>query len=200
MSSRWAVLLRGVNVGGVTVRSADLRSALAEAGFIDVRTVLASGNALVTVGGDGDGTGADAPPADELDGADVRARVEAALLVRFGREVRVVVLSQVALTAVVDACPYAADSETHHAYVVLLGDPDAAGTAFETVAAVVPTPGASAAGEVDEAVAAGVGVLYWWCPRGSSLSTPVSKAVERLSRTSLTTTRNLRTLARLTHG
>lgn len=205
MSSRWAVLLRGVNVGGVTVRSADLRAALEEAGFHDVRTVLASGNALVTVGGDGDDTGADAPPADELDGAEVRARAEAALLARFDREVRVVVRPQAALTAVVDACPYAADSETHHAYVVLLGDPDGTDPAFETVAAAVPppgvpAPGAATAGAVDEAVAVGDGVLYWWCPRGSSLSTPVSKAVERLSRTSLTTTRNLRTLARLTHG
>ena len=38
-------LLRGVNVGGVTIRTADLRAAVPRhLGFDEVRTVLASGN------------------------------------------------------------------------------------------------------------------------------------------------------------
>jgi len=45
--TRVVLLLRGVNVGGVTVRSADLRTLLADAGLGEVRTVLASGNAIV---------------------------------------------------------------------------------------------------------------------------------------------------------
>lgn len=212
MSTRYAVLLRGVNVGGVTVRSADLRAALEEAGFGEVRTVLASGNALVSQGAldydsrSGAASGAASDEADDAAGAgDVRSRAESALLARFDREVRVVVRSQTRLTAIAAACPYPADSETHHAYVVLLGDPDEAGEAFATVTAAVAasteaSADASTLTSVDEAVAAGDGVVYWWCPRGSSLTTPVSKAVDRLSRTTLTTTRNLRTLARLTSG
>ena len=45
--ARVVLLLRGVNVGGVTVRSVDLRALLADAGLGEVRTVLASGNAIV---------------------------------------------------------------------------------------------------------------------------------------------------------
>ena len=40
----WVALLRGVNVGGVTVRSADLAALFRELGFADVKTFVASGN------------------------------------------------------------------------------------------------------------------------------------------------------------
>ena len=41
----WVALLRGVNVGGVTIRNADLAALMTDdLGFADVRTVLASGN------------------------------------------------------------------------------------------------------------------------------------------------------------
>jgi len=42
------ILLRGVNVGGVTVKMIELRELLETLGYRDVKTVLASGNALVT--------------------------------------------------------------------------------------------------------------------------------------------------------
>jgi uncharacterized protein (DUF1697 family) len=192
VSSRYAVLLRGVNVGGVTVRSADLRAALEGAGFSRVRTVLASGNALVSVeDGDADPVDSGGSP---VTSTGVRARAEAALLERYGREVRVVVRSQEGLAALVEACPYPVDSPTHHAYAVMPADSTEAVAMHRAMAA------AAADGGAEEAIAAGDGVVYWRCPRGSSLATPVSKAVERLSRTTLTTTRNLRTLARLTSG
>ncbi len=41
----WVALLRGVNVNGITIRSADLAALLRRLGFDDVKTVLASGNA-----------------------------------------------------------------------------------------------------------------------------------------------------------
>ena len=41
----WVALLRGVNVGGITIRSADLAALFRdELGFAEVRTFLASGN------------------------------------------------------------------------------------------------------------------------------------------------------------
>src|SRR5699024_7010642 len=43
----YVVLLRGVNVGGVTIRMADLRQQLHSGGFPGARTVLASGNVLL---------------------------------------------------------------------------------------------------------------------------------------------------------
>ena len=46
--SEWVVLLRGINVGGINIKMADLRVALTAAGFTDVRTVLATGNVLLS--------------------------------------------------------------------------------------------------------------------------------------------------------
>ena len=40
----YIALLRGVNVGGITVKSADLSAVFESLGFESVRTVLASGN------------------------------------------------------------------------------------------------------------------------------------------------------------
>jgi len=43
--TEWVALLRGVNVGGISIRSVDLRELLTRMGLEDVRTFLASGNA-----------------------------------------------------------------------------------------------------------------------------------------------------------
>ena len=45
--TRYAAFLRGVNVGGVNLKMADVADALTEAGFTAVKTILASGNVLL---------------------------------------------------------------------------------------------------------------------------------------------------------
>lgn len=47
---RWAALLRAVNVGGRQLAMADLRKMLGDLGFENVRTLLASGNAVFDAG------------------------------------------------------------------------------------------------------------------------------------------------------
>ena len=42
----YAAFLRGVNVGGVNLKMADVSAALSSAGFTAVRTILASGNVV----------------------------------------------------------------------------------------------------------------------------------------------------------
>ncbi len=86
------------------MKSADLKSSLTAAGFTDVRTVLASGNALVT---------------SERDAQDVKISAEQALRSRFDREIPVIVRSQTQVAELVAHSPYDADSDSHHAYVVL---------------------------------------------------------------------------------
>jgi uncharacterized protein (DUF1697 family) len=57
MPTTWVALLRGVNVGGNTIKSADLVAAIRDAGFSRVKAVLASGNVLVEDDEDDDGHG-----------------------------------------------------------------------------------------------------------------------------------------------
>jgi uncharacterized protein (DUF1697 family) len=47
---RWVAFLRAVNVGGRTVKMADVKSALSRAGLDEVETFLASGNVLFESG------------------------------------------------------------------------------------------------------------------------------------------------------
>jgi len=90
---RFVVLLRGINVGRAKrLAMADLRALLADAGYTDVRTVLNSGNAVVT--------GPDEPPAAHA------ARVETAITERTGLDVRVVVLTAGQLHEVAAANPF----------------------------------------------------------------------------------------------
>jgi len=164
---RVALLLRGVNVGGVTVRSADLRAALQDAGLEDVTTVLASGNAVVTA----------------ASAAAAASTAEAALEARYGRRIRVLGIAVDALQEVVDAYPHGQD-DAHTPYVV-----------FELEAGVAEELSALEPGE-GEAIAAGDGVVHWSNPEGTTLSSPFAKALERTAKDRVTT-RNLRTLRKV---
>lgn len=168
-AERIALLLRGVNVGGVTVRSADLRDLLAEAGLRDAVTVLASGNAVVS--------GADAAAAAEA--------AEVALETRYGRRIRVLGIAIDALAAVVARYPHGED-DAHTPYIVFELEPGVAAALADL------EPGN------DEAIAldADGAAVHWSNPKGTTLTSPFAKALERTAKDRVTT-RNVRTLRKV---
>lgn len=170
---RWVVLLRGVNVNGIGIRSAPLSACLQGAGFTGVRSVLASGNVTV-----------EAP--DDLGVPQVRARAEAALREGFGYEAWVVVLTPARLAEIAAAYPFARDDEHWHPYCVFTSDP---ARLADLAAAHVPN--------AVEEVRSGGDVLYWRCPKGSSTDTPFAKLSAAARWKPFTTTRTLRTVDRL---
>jgi len=172
---RWVVLLRGVNVGGVTIRSADLRACVEGLGFTGVRTVLASGNVVV------DAT--DEPVAA------AKRRIEAGLGERFGYDAWVVLVPQPDLEAVVDAFPWPS-REGWHDYVTFVSEPAVLDELLAAADALGLDP------ETDP-VGGGEGVVYWQVPRGGTLDAPFSKLSSRARYKATTTTRNVRTLRRL---
>ena len=103
----YAVLLRGINVGGINIKMADLREALISAGFRDVRTVLATGNVLLESG---------------LTGPETKARIEKTLADRFGYEAWVIVLTPPALRSVVQRYPFDPERDGWHPYVIFGSD------------------------------------------------------------------------------
>ena len=106
---RWVVMLRGVNVNGVTIRSAPLSACLHGAGFTGVRSVLASGN--VTLVAD-----------DAQDRAGVKGRVESALREEFGYDAWVVVLTPQRLAEIATGYPFERHDEVEHPYCVFASD------------------------------------------------------------------------------
>ncbi|MBN9177221.1 MAG: DUF1697 domain-containing protein [Microbacterium sp.] len=173
----WVALLRGVNVGGITIRSADLGALFRDLGFDGVRTVLASGNVRFE---------ADAEASAR---AELKTRIEAGLRERFGYEAWIVLVTLDELQQAIDDFPFDATDAARQPYVVFTSD-DA--VRDELVAAIT---------DLDlgiDPARAGIAVVYWHPAKGSSTDTPYAKLLAKARFAASTTTRNLRTLAKIT--
>ena len=166
---RYAIFLRGVNVGGIKVPSADLKRVLSEVGLTDVTTYVASGNVTCET---------------QLTASTLQQEVEAALSKAFSYEAHVQVFSHAELASIVDGYPFETDDD-HHRYVVFC---DAEQTAGDL--------GKAEVGEVEKVSAHGR-IVYWRCPKGSTLDTPFSKLTSAKKYKAATTTRNLNTVEKM---
>ncbi len=166
----FAAFLRGVNVGGVNLKMAEVASALTGAGFANVRTILASGNVLLE---------------SSAGAASVRKKAEATLRERFGYDAWVLVYDLETVRAVVDAYPFEPEVHGYQSYVTFVADP----AVLDELAALSAGP--------DEKIARGDGVVYWQVPKGGTLDSTIGKTMGKARYKSSTTTRNLRTLAKV---
>lgn len=165
--TKYAAFLRGVNVGGVNLKMAEVAAALTDAGFGNVRTILASGNVLLESSA---GVGA------------VRKKAEAALRERFGYDAWVLAYDIDTVRAVVDAYPFQREADGYQSYVTFVADE----AVLDELAALSAGP--------KEKISRGEGVVYWQVPKGSTLDSTIGKTMGKARYKSSTTTRNLRTL------
>ena len=168
-------LLRGVNVGGITVKSADLRELFIELGFDDVRTVLASGNVVFSA-------------ADAAASADLKQRIEQALRDRFGYDAWIVLVTREQVARVVEAFPFDASDAKRQPWVVFGSD--------EAVLDELVASARESDPEVDP-IERGDGVVYWNPVKGTTVDTPFAKLLAKPKFKPLTTNRNLRTLLKV---
>ena len=168
----YAVFLRGINVGGINIRMADLRDALKKCGFQDAKTLLASGNVVLS---------------STLDAAAVKQECEQCLRAAFGYEAWVVVLDAGRVSQLVQACPYPDDDKSTHSYITLSSD-TAVLDELET---------AGSALEQHDQHRLAPEALAWLAPVGGTLDSPFSKISSKLKFKAATTTRNLRTLIKV---
>jgi uncharacterized protein (DUF1697 family) len=173
--TQYAMFLRGVNVGGVNLKMADVASALTDAGLAEVRTILATGNVTL----------------DSPDAADaVRSTAEKALRKRFGYDAWVLVYPIKKVRAIVDGYPFQPEVDGYQSYVTFVSDNDVLGE----LAAL-----ADEAGD-DEKIARGpksAGVIYWQVPKNKTLDSTIGKTMGKKRYKSSTTTRNVRTLVKV---
>jgi uncharacterized protein (DUF1697 family) len=167
----WVALLRGINVGGRTIKMADLREALGALGLENVETVLQSGNVRFD---------------SNLAGDQLQARIEKGLGERFGYEAHVQVIERGTLERVIDAYPFGTAGEDSHDYVVFMERGLEQDLAAEKVQL-----------GRDERVEAGSGVVYWRVDKGSTLQSPFGKLLTKAKYRHYNTNRNLRTLRKL---
>ena len=167
--ARYAAFLRGVNVGGVSLKMAEVATALEQAGFANVRTILATGNVLLDSRGSA---------------ASVRSKAEATLRDTFGYDAWVLAYDLPTVQAIVDNYPFEPEMPDHHAYVTLVWN----AAVLDELADLAGDPGPG------ERIARGDGVTYWQVPRSQTLNSTIGKTMGKKRYKSATTTRNLRTL------
>jgi uncharacterized protein (DUF1697 family) len=106
---RYAVFLRGINVGGnKKIGMADLRALLTDLGYTEVATLLQSGNAVVT--------------AAEKSPAKLARAVEAAITERFAMNVTCFVRTPTELDAIIKLDPFAGIADNPSRYLVVFLD------------------------------------------------------------------------------
>jgi uncharacterized protein (DUF1697 family) len=89
--ARYAALLRGINVGGRTIKMEPLRKTLERAGFEDVKTLLASGNLVFNAHG--------SPSA-------LLAKIEGGIKKDFGMDVHVILRSKRQIEDLIKSDPF----------------------------------------------------------------------------------------------
>jgi uncharacterized protein (DUF1697 family) len=167
--TRYALFLRGVNVGGVNLKMAAVADALTAAGFTAVKTILASGNVLL-----------DSKSSVKA----VRSKTEAALRDTFGYDAWVLAYDLEAVAEISKAYPFEREVEGHHSYVTFVTDAAMLDELVELAADASP----------DEKIERGDGVVYWQVPKAGTLDTTIGKTMGKKRYKSSTTTRNLRTV------
>jgi uncharacterized protein (DUF1697 family) len=179
--AKYAALLRGVNVGGITVKSAELAELFRSLGFDDVKTVLASGNVLFST----------SEPASAAAHAHLKATIEKGLGERFGYDAWIVLVDHAELAGIVDAYPFE-ETDGVQPYVLFASTPDA----LDEIAQFASGAGSASTSPGERGVP-GDGVFYWETPKGSSTETALAKFLAKPRFKATTTTRNLRTLRKL---
>lgn len=169
---RYVALLRGVNVGGRTIRMADLRACFDEMDFDNVTTVLQSGNVNFSSG---------------RSLATLRRTIEIGLHKKFGYPAHVQVCSQARLKEIIEASPFDGSDPQMHSYVVFFED------GLEKQLAVE----ASHLGDQRERIEAGEGVIYWQVPKGSTLTSDFAKYLTKARYKNFHTNRNINTLRKI---
>lgn len=170
-----ALLLRGVNVGGVTAPMSAVRELLTGLGHPEATTLLASGQAVAQLG--------DGEAGDQL-----ARRFEEALQERFGRAFPVRAVERDALERIAAGFPFVADDPQIQPYIVFCWD-------AETADALAALPEQDLA--LEEHAPGPDLTVYWRVATGSSVRSPFSTALTRAAVKPRTSTRNLRTVQRI---
>lgn len=170
--TRYAGFLRGVNVGGVNLKMAEVAKAFEDAGFTNVKTILASGNVLL----------------DSRSGVDaVRKKAENALRDAFGYDAWVLAYDLKTVQKISEAFPFEREVDGYHSYVTFVTDSDV----LDELADLGKDAGP------DEKIERGAGVIYWQVPNKGTLDTTIGKTMGKKRYKSSTTTRNLRTVEKV---
>ena len=181
--TRYIALLRGINVGGITIKMAALADTVSALGHTGVKTVLASGNVVFD--------------SEQTDAAALKTGLERALTEAFGYEAWVVLLTREQLAAAVADYPFDG-RDGWHSYILFGSQPAVLEDLLASTPALDPADERVQPGSVQPgSVHPGSGVLYWQVRREVGIKSPFSILAAKSRYKASTTNRNLRTLQKI---
>jgi uncharacterized protein (DUF1697 family) len=169
---KYAMFMRGINVGGIRVPMKELAACLGSAGMKNVRTFLQTGNVLF-----------------ESDSAVGKLKVdlEKQLSREFSYAAHVLIYPAAVLVEIVEHYPFARD-EGNHSYAIFCENQ----TVLDDLAS-----HKDSLNSATEQIAKGSHVVFWTVPKGHTLDTPFSKILAKPKYKEVTTNRNVNTLEKM---
>ena len=152
-----AVFLRGVNVNNTRMKMEELRAAFNHMGYINTKTLLGSGNAVVTT------------EDDDLSIRDHKEKIEMGLSLYFGYEAYVIVKDIHQLLAIVEEAEGHKIPEGYHHYLMLSND--------STLGAELKAIHAQCKIASDETLLLEPSGIYWIVPKGQTLDSEFGEKV-----------------------
>ena len=170
--TKYIAFLRGINVGNIRIKMADLKSAFENMGCKEVKTYLQTGNVVFE---------------SNMPISDLKIVLEKGLSETFKYEAYVLLYKFEELADMIAKYPMERD-EIHHAYLVFIDKM----TVFEELKSL-----AKDLGDESKLIAPGNQILYWKVPIGQSLDTPFAKIGAKAKYKSSVTVRNINTLEKM---
>lgn len=168
--SKYAALLRGINVGERIIKMSELQVCFEKMGLKEVKTYLQSGNVTFE---------------SNLSEIELKQKIEAVLTKTFNYPAKVIVVSAEKLKKIVDANPFTNAPADYHQYVIFFENSLEKDFAKEEVKL------------TDEAIKIGSGVIYWKVQKGMTLKSAIGKLLTKTKYKNFNTNRNINTLKKL---
>jgi len=107
MSGEYCVFLRGINVNGIKIKMEDLKEVFCTMGFLGVKTILATGNVMVSL------------PEESKTGQELKSFIEKELSEHFHYEAHVILRSKKEIQNIFSAAKNITVPEGCHNYLLL---------------------------------------------------------------------------------
>jgi uncharacterized protein (DUF1697 family) len=169
--TKYVALLRGINVGGRTIKMFELKNCFESLGFQSVVTILQTGNVVFET---------------STSLSNLKEIIEDELARKFHSPIKVQVYSSDKLRVIVKSSPFAPD-DNHHSYVLF----------FENNLENQLINEANDINSDVDTVQIGDGVIYWRVPNGLTLKSSFAKYLTKTRYKNFNTNRNIKTLRKI---
>ena len=165
--------LRGINVGGHSIKMTDLKNSYESIGLTDVKTILQTGNVMFK--------------SHETNQVLLQTKLEDLVSKKFSFNAKIFVVRREDLRLILNNYPFISSDDACQHYVLFMAP---------GIARILYEEGSNLKSDIDE-IALGNDVIYWKVRKGMTVKSPFSKLLVKTGYKEFHTNRNIKTIAKL---